>query len=132
MREPWWPRWSLRAGAGGGGRDPLLIFAVEGSGFLYHMVRTIVGTVLQVGTGHWEAGRVAGVAEPVEERRNRVAESHGVPPQHVYLGWKEMARAKKFADAVIIATPGRNARGSGDRVCPKGVSRASGEADGPQ
>ena len=34
-------------------RGPLIIFAVEGSGFLYHMVRTMVGTLLQVGSNHW-------------------------------------------------------------------------------
>jgi len=32
-------------------RGPLVIFGVEGSGFLYHMVRTMVGTVLEVGIG---------------------------------------------------------------------------------
>jgi tRNA pseudouridine38-40 synthase len=37
---------------------PLVIFSVEGSGFLYHMVRTMVGTLLQVGTGHWEPSRI--------------------------------------------------------------------------
>ena len=37
----------------GPGGSPLVIFAVEGGGFLYHMVRTMVGTLLQVGTGHW-------------------------------------------------------------------------------
>jgi tRNA pseudouridine38-40 synthase len=36
-------------------RGPLVIFGVEGSGFLYHMVRTMVGTLLQVGSGHWPA-----------------------------------------------------------------------------
>jgi tRNA pseudouridine38-40 synthase len=40
------------------GTSPVTLFAVEGSGFLYHMVRTMVGTVLAVGTGHWEPGRV--------------------------------------------------------------------------
>ncbi|MCL2647860.1 MAG: tRNA pseudouridine(38-40) synthase TruA [Phycisphaerales bacterium] len=32
-------------------RAELVIFGVEGSGFLYHMVRTMVGTVLEVGNG---------------------------------------------------------------------------------
>lgn len=39
-------------------RGPLLIIAVEGSGFLYHMVRTMAGTIVQVGDGHWEPDRV--------------------------------------------------------------------------
>ena len=36
-------------------RGPLVIFGVEGSGFLYHMVRTMVGTVLEVGSGKRKA-----------------------------------------------------------------------------
>jgi tRNA pseudouridine38-40 synthase len=31
---------------------------VEGDGFLYHMVRNIVGTLIEVGRGRWEAGQI--------------------------------------------------------------------------
>ena len=40
-------------------RGPQVIFGVEGSGFLYHMVRNMVGTLLNVGTAYWEPARVS-------------------------------------------------------------------------
>ncbi len=39
-------------------RGPIIIFAVEGNGFLYHMVRTMVGTVLDIGRGQGQPQRV--------------------------------------------------------------------------
>jgi tRNA pseudouridine38-40 synthase len=78
-----------------GGRAPLLIFAVEGSGFLYHMVRTMVGTVLQVGTGHWEAGRVAEIIAS-RERRNA---GPCLPAQGLHLQWIRFGSAGE--DAMI-------------------------------
>ena len=38
-------------GAGWGGEPPWLTFDIEGNAFLYRMVRSIVGTLLQVGRG---------------------------------------------------------------------------------
>ncbi len=44
-------------------RGPIIIFAVEGSGFLYHMVRTMVGTVLDIGRGQGGPHRVTELLE---------------------------------------------------------------------
>jgi tRNA pseudouridine38-40 synthase len=51
-------------------KDNTLIFEIEGSGFLYKMVRTIVGTVLEAGKGNLD---VAGVREILESRDIRLA-----------------------------------------------------------
>ncbi|HEY4329555.1 MAG TPA: tRNA pseudouridine(38-40) synthase TruA [Phycisphaerae bacterium] len=64
-------------------RGPLVVFAVEGSGFLYHMVRTMMGTVLNVGTGHWEAGRVAEIILG----RDRKQAGPCVPAVGLHLQW---------------------------------------------
>lgn len=66
-----------------GGSGPLIIFSVEGSGFLYHMVRTMVGTVLEVGTGHWEARRVAEIIAS----RDRQQAGPCLPAQGLHLQW---------------------------------------------
>jgi tRNA pseudouridine38-40 synthase len=47
----------------GGGYDLPLVMRVSGDGFLRHMVRTIVGTVVQVGIGRWTANDVAAILE---------------------------------------------------------------------
>jgi tRNA pseudouridine38-40 synthase len=65
------------------GKGPLVIFAVEGSGFLYHMVRTMVGTVLNVGTGHWEPSRVAAILAS----KDRKEAGPCVPAVGLHLQW---------------------------------------------
>jgi tRNA pseudouridine38-40 synthase len=72
-----------RSRGGDSSRAPLLIFAVEGSGFLYHMVRTMVGTVLQVGTGHWQAERVAEIIAS----KDRQQAGPCLPAQGLHLQW---------------------------------------------
>ena len=64
-------------------KDPLIIFAVEGSGFLYHMVRTMVGTLLQIGTSHWEPDRIPQILEA----KNRDAAGPTAPAQGLHLQW---------------------------------------------
>jgi len=54
---------------------------------------------------HPEQAQIVGVAEPRKAYRNLLAEKHGIAARYVSKDWKELAGLRKFADAVIIATP---------------------------
>ncbi len=64
-------------------RSPRLIVGVEGSGFLWHMVRIIVGTLLEVGLGRT---RPEEIAEMIQAK-DRSAAGPTAPPQGLYLQW---------------------------------------------
>jgi tRNA pseudouridine38-40 synthase len=64
-------------------RGPLIVFAVEGSGFLYHMVRSMVGTVLEIGTGRGTPERVGDVIAS----RDRQLAGFCAPAQGLHLQW---------------------------------------------
>ena len=53
---------------------------------------------------HPERMQVVGVAEPRDFYRQRLADSHHIPAEHVFSNWQAAAGVKRFADAVIIAT----------------------------
>ncbi|MGD9395427.1 MAG: Gfo/Idh/MocA family oxidoreductase [Candidatus Thorarchaeota archaeon] len=53
---------------------------------------------------HPKRAKVVGVAEPRDFHRERMVEEYNIPEENVFTDWKEMAKKKKFADAVIIAT----------------------------
>jgi tRNA pseudouridine38-40 synthase len=53
----------------GGGYDLPLVMRIEGDGFLRHMVRNIVGTLVEVGFGRWPPGRVAAILESRDRTR---------------------------------------------------------------
>jgi len=42
----------------GSGNDVPLVMEIEGNGFLRHMVRTIAGTLVQVGLGRWRVDQI--------------------------------------------------------------------------
>jgi tRNA pseudouridine38-40 synthase len=63
--------------------DPLVIFAVEGSGFLYHMVRTMVGTVLEIGGGK----RMPDGIPEIIASRDRQRAGPCLPGQGLCLQW---------------------------------------------
>lgn len=60
---------------------PLLGFVFEGSGFLQHMVRAIVGTVLEVGRGRLEPEKISGILKGKDRR----FAGPTVPPEGLYL-----------------------------------------------
>ncbi len=56
---------------------------VEGDGFLYNMVRNIVGTLVDVGTGRWRPEKI----EEILEAKDRTAAGQLAPAQGLCLMW---------------------------------------------
>ena len=54
---------------------------VQGNGFLYNMVRNIVGTLMEVGRGHWDEEQI----DLVIASRNRANAGPTAPPDGLYL-----------------------------------------------
>ena len=60
-----------------------LYFDLEATGFLYHMVRNIVGTLLEIGRGRWQAEEI----ESILAARDRSAAGPMTPPNGLCLQW---------------------------------------------
>ncbi|MEG0969606.1 MAG: tRNA pseudouridine synthase A, partial [Acidaminococcaceae bacterium] len=58
-----------------------LIFTIEGNGFLYHMVRSIVGTLVRVGMGKLTVARF----QEILVSKQRALAGMAAPPQGLYL-----------------------------------------------
>ncbi|WP_079504239.1 tRNA pseudouridine(38-40) synthase TruA [Mesobacillus jeotgali] len=57
----------------------LLVFRFTGDGFLYNMVRILVGTLLEVGTGRRDAGSMQELLENLDRTRaGKTAPGHGL------------------------------------------------------
>ncbi len=48
--------------------------------------------------------QIVGVAEPVEYRREQMRTTYNIPAKNVFTDWADMAKKRKFADAVVIGT----------------------------
>ncbi len=57
--------------------------SVEGCGFLYNQVRNMIGTLIEVGRGHWEPDRVAAILAG----RDRRAAGPTAPARGLCLQW---------------------------------------------
>jgi tRNA pseudouridine38-40 synthase len=64
-------------------RGPRVVVGVEGTGFLWNMVRIIVGTIVQVGRGRLQADAVPAMLAACDRR----AGGPTAPPQGLYLQW---------------------------------------------
>jgi tRNA pseudouridine38-40 synthase len=64
-------------------RGSRLVVGVEGGGFLWNMVRIIVGTLVEVGLGRYRPADVAGMLTA----RDRQSAGSTAPPQGLYLQW---------------------------------------------
>ena len=60
-----------------------LYLDIEGDGFLYNMVRNIVGTLLDIGRGHWSVERVGEILAA----RDRSSAGPTAPPNGLTLQW---------------------------------------------
>ncbi|WP_059105467.1 tRNA pseudouridine(38-40) synthase TruA [Shouchella shacheensis] len=76
-------------------------FAVCGSGFLYNMVRIIVGTLLEVGTGKRKASEMATILASCD----RLKAGKTAPPHGLYL-WRVSYEPALFAGRKLSETPG--------------------------
>lgn len=53
---------------------------------------------------HPDELKIVAVAEPNEERRQRIAEIHGIAPEYVYTSWEQAFEKGRIADVMIIST----------------------------
>jgi tRNA pseudouridine38-40 synthase len=61
--------------------DDEALVTVRGSGFLYNMVRIIVGTLVEIGRGHWGPDRI----DRILASRDRAQAGPTAPPDGLYL-----------------------------------------------
>jgi tRNA pseudouridine38-40 synthase len=76
-----WPVWSTSTGEQGDEPPQFLCFDIVADGFLYNMVRAIVGTLLHVGRGRWTADDV----QRILESRDRAQAGETAPACGLYL-----------------------------------------------
>ena len=63
--------------------DKWIYVNVEGDGFLYNMVRNIVGTIVEIGLGRWKPEKI----NEILEAKDRTAAGRLAPPQGLCLIW---------------------------------------------
>lgn len=64
-------------------RGRQILFDVAGTGFLYHQVRNMVGTLIEIGRGHWPVARI----REILDQRDRRRAGPTAPPQGLCLRW---------------------------------------------
>jgi len=67
---------------------PELILDVEGDGFLYNQVRNMIGTLIEIGRGHWPVSRV----REILDARDRTLAGPTAPACGLTLEWVRYAR----------------------------------------
>ncbi len=64
-------------------KDEWIYIEIEANGFLYNMVRNIVGTLVEIGRGHWQPGKI----EKILEAKSRTAAGPIAPASGLCLMW---------------------------------------------
>jgi tRNA pseudouridine38-40 synthase len=79
---------------------PKVVIGIEGSGFLWNMIRIIVGTLAEVGLGKYGSERIAEMLAA----RDRRAGGPTAPPQGLYLQWIKSVDAAALRNDEIRMT----------------------------
>jgi tRNA pseudouridine38-40 synthase len=74
---------------------PRVVIGIEGSGFLWNMVRIIVGTLVQVGVAQYQADEIPRILAAKDRR----AAGATAPPHGLYLQW---VRAREIGESTTI------------------------------
>jgi tRNA pseudouridine38-40 synthase len=82
-------------------RPPRVVIGVEGAGFLWHMVRIMVGTLVEVGLGKHRPEAIDGMLAA----RDRRAAGGTAPPHGLYLQWVRTGEAEEGRAAEDEAGP---------------------------
>lgn len=69
----------------------MVVIGVEGSGFLWNMVRIMVGTIVEVGLGRYRAEEIVGMLEA----KDREAAGSTAPPEGLFLQWIRLGEGVK-------------------------------------
>lgn len=84
-RQSGWPVWfharALESAVDTGAAQDFVCLDIAADGFLYNMVRSIMGTLLEVGRQRWEADQVARILLG----QDRASAGATLPPQGLYL-----------------------------------------------
>jgi tRNA pseudouridine38-40 synthase len=78
----------------------LLVYQVRGNGFLHHMVRNLVGTMLDVGRGYTNVAEIPAILEA----RSRAAAGPTAPAQGLFLHSVEYGEAGVWGMGTAIPT----------------------------
>jgi tRNA pseudouridine38-40 synthase len=88
-------------------RGPMLVVGVTGTGFLWNMVRIMVGTLVEVGLGKYAPDDIPKMLAA----RDRTAAGSTAPPHGLYLHWVRFSAAKNIHP---LPSPGISVEGKGE------------------
>ncbi len=94
---------------------------VEGRGFLYNQVRNMVGTLIEIGRGHWPVDCVGEILASKDRRRaGPTAPARGLSLQWVRYDLNDLPEPQPSAEAgspLQAGAPGPEARPPGEAPC---------------
>jgi len=84
-----------------GSMGPRVVIGIEGGGFLWNMVRIMVGTLVQVGVRQFQPDQIVEMLEA----RDRRAAGPTAPPHGLYLQWIRMRPEREWQLRVNDSSP---------------------------